>query len=46
MANPIHIKIEDQTGVYAGGKAQFANNQGPQSYSVNAVSPNPGKQQF
>lgn len=25
MVNPIHIKIEDQTGVYKGGNAQLMN---------------------
>lgn len=40
MTNPIHIKIEDQTGVFNGGKGTIPN-QGPSSYSMNAVSPNP-----
>lgn len=40
IGNPIHIKIEDQTGVFNSAKATIAN-QGPSSYSMNAVSPNP-----
>ena len=42
MVNPIHIKIEDQTGVFSGGKDTIPN-QGPASYSMNAVSPNPSQ---